>query len=136
MPKNKFNKPCPTVNALRKTIDVAVSLQETDRQTLINLLEEYRNGHFYTYDAYDITFNYQRPETNQEYDLRIKKEHEAVNKWQEEYNAFLQYQEEQHQKVKEEKKEKNKKYQDPEYVEFLRMKARMQSKGYVDNDAQ
>lgn len=79
-----------------------------------------------------VILRYEVTETETEYETRIAQDQERVAVWQREYDEW------QAAKVlaKETKermaKASRQRYQDPEYIEFLRVRARMQEKGYVE----
>jgi len=127
----KFRK-CPKVNKTRQAIHFCIDLDLTSREELIKLLVEAPNNYYFHSD-YDggVFLKYSVKETDTQMKDRIAKESEQVLQWKQEYADWLAKQEEDKRAKAAAKEAYQAKFQDPEYIDFLRLQSKMKEKGYI-----
>lgn len=108
----------PNVEYAKKLLEIEVDVDSISKPELINLLETYPDGFFNTYNGEQIKFNYSRYETEFEYEKRIAQEKIDFGKWEEDYKKWQNI------------NDPDKKFKDPEYIEYLRLRKKIKEKGY------
>jgi hypothetical protein len=108
----------PNVDYAKKLVQVVVDLNNINNRELSKLLETYNDGFFSANTIEKVVFNYSRYETEFEYEKRIAQEKIDFGKWEEDYKKWQNI------------NDPDKKFKDPEYIEYLRLRKKIKEKGY------
>ena len=135
MSKYPTFRPCPTVNREFVVNTCSFDVDVISKEKIIHILQTYPEASFESdYDG-DVFLVHEKMETQEEHDARVLKEERAVEQWQKEYAAWLEAnertREEKIKKAREEKLARAEKYKNPEYIEFLRLQAKMKEQGFI-----
>lgn len=83
-------------------------------------------------DGAPIRLQYQELESDEQYAARIRQEEYAVEVWEKEFRKHQEFLNQELAAKKQAKKDKDLKYKDPEYIDFLRKQAIMRERGYIE----
>ena len=126
---------CPAgIDHSCKTVkkEVVADVDSMTKVELINFISMDGDISFFAYGRV-IRRTYQHTETEEERDLRVKQEQEVVSKWGDERIRLMRQIEELEQEIAATRPSKAQHFHDQEYIEFLRLKAKMVDKGYPVN---
>lgn len=139
MTKKKLVKPIfpGGVNRIHKLVgETAIIVEYGDQllsnEEVIKLLMQFPDGSIRG-DSYDeVYFDYARLETDEEYIKRIADEEARLKKYEADLAAYELAVEAEKEAVELKKSAKDAKYQDHEYIEFLRLLKKLKDKGIID----
>lgn len=135
MAKTPKFRPCPTVNTDRVSKTYSFDVDLYPKKDIIKILQNYPEAYFEVdYDG-DVFLSYDEEETMEQRDERVLNEQRAVEQWQKEYAEWLEnnerIREENAKKAEEERRSRAEKYKNPEFIEFLRLQAKMKEQGLI-----
>lgn len=135
MAKTPKFRPCPTVNTGRVSNTYSFDVDTTPREDIIKILLNYQGAWFEaSYDG-DVFLMYDEEETMEQRDERVLNEQRAIEQWHKEYAEWLEnnerIREEKTKKAEEERRSRAEKYKNPEFIEFLRLQAKMKEQGLI-----